>query len=158
MSVRGTGTCFAVRFSAVVFGADIFGRARAVFDATAGDLGEMGLSGRSSCENEPNFEGEVGLPGFALRNADKKSMLGERTDSASLKAPVKPSVENTESRTSSESAVVDDSVVSDVSMEVEVSTVVNVSTLGRTALCSPGIGVAFRESGLRGVFARLNFS
>ena len=80
-------------------------------------------------------------------------MLGERTDSASWNAPVRPS------RDSSDPTVVDDvSAVREVSTEVDVSTVLNVSMLGRTLMYgSPGIGVAFRES-RRGVSAPLNLS
>ena len=165
VSVSGTGTCFAARLSVVVFGADICGRARTDLDGVSatGERGETGLcarlSARSPCEweNGFSFEGERGL--FGRRKDERKSMLGERTDSASWNARVRPSRDSSDSGFSSDPTVVDDvSAVRDVSTEVDVSTVLNVSTLGRTLMDgSPGIGVAFRES-RRGVFARLNLS
>ena len=91
VSVSGTGTCFAARLSVVVFGTDICGRARTDLDgeSATGDRGETGLCARLSlsarspceCENGFSFEGERGL--FGRRKEERKSMLGERTDSAS---------------------------------------------------------------------------
>ena len=77
-------------------------------------------------------------------------MLGERTDSASANALVRPSCDKTESRLSSDSTVLDDvSAVMDVSAEVNVSIEVMVSTLGRTSPDTPPGS---------GEFARLHFS
>ena len=94
--VRGMGMCFGARV--VVFGAEILGRARTDFDgvkAGVGEPGDSGLFGPSVGENGRNLEGDIDRPlGLApRRKVDKKSMLGERTDSASRKALVKPSPE-----------------------------------------------------------------
>ena len=154
--------CFGA--SVVVFGAEIFGRARMDLEGdnagTLGDLGESGLVGRSPCVKGLNFDGESGLLGrlspAGRRKAESRSMLGERTDSASANALVRPSVELGDSRISSDSTVVDVvSRVRDVSIEVVVPAVVivlaelTVSTLGRTSL-EPSRGI--------GEVARLNIS
>ena len=152
VSVSGTGTCFVARLSVVVFGTDICGRARTDLDSESatGEWGETGLCAQLSvrspceCENGFSFEGERGL--FGQGKEERKSMLGERTDSS-------------DSGSSSDPTLVDDvSTVREVSTEVDLPTVLNVCTLGRTLMDGlPGIGVAFRQS-RRGVFARLNLS
>ena len=97
VKVRGRGTCFGARV--VVFGADIFGRALTDFEgdrAGVGDPGERGLLGESEVgEKARNLDGERGrLLGLVpRRKVDRKSMLGERTDSASRNALVRPSPE-----------------------------------------------------------------
>ena len=89
--MRGTGTCLGA--SVVVLGAEICGRERMDFegdrDGTSGDLGEAGVSEPWPKWLKGSFEGDRGLP--KRRKLDRTSMLGERTDSASRNAFVRPS-------------------------------------------------------------------